>query len=83
VNEAELRALIRDAVARHLGDADDRTRPSLPPAHAAPPAAAPAAPTAAHPSQAIYVTLTSGGDACLIEPAVPCSRCGYCKTHGY
>ena len=83
MNEAELRALIRDAVARHLGEAPDRARPPLPPAHGAPVQAAHAAPGDAHPSLAIYLTLAGGADACLIEPGVACSHCGYCKTHGY
>jgi threonine dehydrogenase-like Zn-dependent dehydrogenase len=23
------------------------------------------------------------GDACVIEPSVPCDHCGYCKSHGH
>lgn len=79
MDEAELRALIRDAVARHLGQV---------PAGPASPAAPARSGThgtahAGHPSQALYLTLSTGGDACLIEPAVGCTHCGYCKTHGY
>jgi hypothetical protein len=83
VNEAELRALIRESVARHLGDSrGEATRPFLPPARAGA-SAVHAGPSGSHPSQVIYVTLTSAGEACLIEPAVTCTHCGYCKTHGY
>ena len=37
----------------------------------------------AHPSHAIYLTVVNTGDACVIEPAVPCDHCGYCKSHGH
>jgi len=82
VTDQELRALVRDAVARHLG----RPAAAPPVAHltgafGSRPAAAPAA--SAHPSLAMYLTLVNDGDACLIEPAVACSHCGYCKTHGH
>jgi hypothetical protein len=82
VNEAELRALIREAVARHLraAGAEDE-RPSLPPARSSP-ALRPASP-GLHPSQVIYIKLANAADGCLIEPTVSCNHCGYCKTHGY
>jgi len=82
MNEAELRALIREAVARHLGDEADAARPSLPPATRVASTESQLR-SGAHPSQAIYIRLASAGDACLIEPAVSCNHCGYCKTHGY
>lgn len=73
MDDQQLRALIRDVVARRLA------------AHAAPPPQPtelePA--TAAHFSQQLYVTLVNAGDACLIEPGVTCNHCGYCKTHGH
>jgi hypothetical protein len=25
----------------------------------------------------------SGSDACIIEPSVPCTHCGYCKSYGH
>ncbi len=34
-------------------------------------------------SHALYVSIVNVGDACLIEPAVPCNHCGYCKSHGH
>jgi hypothetical protein len=76
VTEAELRALVRDAVARHLGRAAAPVPPS-------PVAAAPAAPASMHPSHAMYLALVNVGDACVIEPNVECTHCGYCKTHGH
>jgi hypothetical protein len=73
MTDQELRALVRDAVARHLG-----------PRTAGPAAvAAPRVSTAAHPSHAIYLTLVNTGEACVIEPSVPCNHCNYCKSHGH
>lgn len=78
MTDQELRALVRQAVARHLG-----TPPA--PAPAAPAIVAPAA--APRPggdfSHAVYLTLVNPGDSCVIEPAVPCNHCNFCKSHGY
>ena len=76
MTEAELRALVRDAVARHLGG----SATSLPPSPVTSPRAAP---SPLHPSHAMYLTLVNVGDACVIEPDVECTHCGYCKTHGH
>lgn len=80
MTDEQLRALVRDSVARHLG----REATGLPgvPAGAAPPFAAP---LRLHPSHYRYA-LTSGGDEtgpCLIEPTVTCNHCGYCQSHGH
>ena len=73
MTDQELRQLVRDAVARHLG----REAPALPPA------SLPASP--AHPSYGL-LPLVRGGDgdgACLIEPTVRCNHCGYCLSYGH
>jgi hypothetical protein len=75
VTDQELRALVRDAVQRHLGAAR--------PADSARPAGSPAGPAPSHPSHALYITLVNAGDACVIESTVPCEHCGYCKSHGH
>jgi hypothetical protein len=77
MTDAELRARIQDALTRRLG-------PGLPggPTIAAP-RPVPVESCREHPSHAIYVTVTSGGDACVIEPGVACDHCGYCKSHGH
>ena len=70
MNEAELRALIRESVARHL------TNPS-------PDAVTPVpASFASHASHFRYALTPSDGP-CLIEPTVPCNHCGYCESHGH
>ena len=75
MNDEQLRTLIREAVARHVSHQGPVV--SLPAALQAPGPQPPA------PSHYQYLTLVNVGDACLIEPAVKCNHCGYCKCHGY
>jgi hypothetical protein len=84
MTDDELRALVRDAIARHLGsgatgggaagqdpvgDAGTRRDP----------------PWRAHSS--FGRLLVSAGDEeggpCLIEPAVHCNHCGFCQSYGH
>ena len=74
MNEQELRSLVRSAVARHLGVA----APQVPL-----PSVASVQPAPLHSSHALYAGLVNVGDACVIEPAVPCDHCSYCKAHGH
>ena len=73
MNEEALRALVREAVARHLG------------AHPADPS--PAFRTTLtllpHPSHYRYSNLPETDGPCLIEPTVGCNHCGYCQSHGH
>ena len=81
MKEQDLRALVREAVARHLGDrgglqSDPVEPPMLPlPSHA------PVAP--GHASHAVYIHLVNVDDACVIEPGVACNHCNYCRSHGH
>ncbi len=82
MNEQELRSIVRAAVSRHLGTS-------------APPIAAgdspqsssrgsdEAVPLRVFSSHTLYTGLVNVGDACVIEPAVKCDHCGYCKSYGY
>ena len=82
MNEQELRSLVRAAVARQMGtaaprDVDDDVcespvRTSRQPIHL---------PMLS--SHTLYTELVNVGDACVIEPAVKCDHCGYCKSHGH
>jgi hypothetical protein len=84
MNEDQLRAMIRDAVARRLGAAAEG--PSTPFLPAPVPFGAPSPTsqaTSVHPSHYQYLTLINIGDSCVIEPGVTCNHCGYCKTHGH
>lgn len=70
VSEAELREMVRAAIAHQAGAAANR---------------APASMTMRHASHAL-LPLARGGDAdgaCIIEPSVRCNHCGYCLSYGH
>ena len=81
MNDHELRELVRDAVARHLGGRGASAEPRLPAAPS--PALHASHGVTGHASHAIYLTVVNSGESCVIEPAVPCDHCGYCKSHGH
>ena len=71
MTEEELRVIVRQAIARVKGaPANPRTSPSN---------------LGAHPSHAVFPVASGADDAgpCIIEPAVPCNHCGYCKSLGH
>jgi hypothetical protein len=72
MNEDAVRALVRETLAR-LQARDERSD-----GHAAPQPLM----IAGHASHYRY-SLEGSGGACLIEPAVPCTHCGYCQSHGH
>jgi hypothetical protein len=70
MNEQELREMIRESIARHLGRSREPLERTGYSAHAA----------------FVRLPLARGGDgdgACLIEPAVRCNHCGYCQSYGH
>ncbi len=73
MNEDALRALIRQAVARHM------TPGAIGPE---PPFRTEPLTFVTHASHDRY-TLPESDGPCLIEPAVPCNHCGYCQSHGH
>ena len=73
ISDEELRAMIRDAIAR--------ATPGRAHAHASTDSA-PAA--RLHPSHALLPLAAGDADgACVIEPAVRCTHCGYCLAYGH
>ena len=67
MTDEELRARVREVIAQRL------TRP------------AGADVPSRHPSHAMFVLpvgMDEGGP-CIIEPAVACTHCGYCKSYGH
>jgi hypothetical protein len=78
MTDDELRALVRDAIARHLGPgppaSDARSRDSRPDP-----------PWRAHPSFGKFLVMRGDedGGACLIEPSVECNHCGFCQSYGH
>jgi hypothetical protein len=94
MTDDQLRALVRDAVARHLAPAiPDPARAGLAKAGAvaadatalpAMPMAVPVSVTKHHGFHRYLLPRPDGDDGrCLIEPAVRCNHCGFCESHGY
>jgi hypothetical protein len=91
MTDEELRALVRDAIARHLGTAPA----SAPQRSSGSFGEASLPPWRSHASFGKYLLPTgedlsrqsSGGaeadGPCLIEPAVKCNHCGFCLSHGH
>jgi hypothetical protein len=75
MTDEELRTLVRDAIARHLGGAARATLPS-------PPAGPP---WRSHPSFGKLLVLSGDeqGGPCIIEPTVSCNHCGFCQSYGH
>jgi hypothetical protein len=73
MNDDELRMLIRAAIQKHAGSGpmvDESPRPPQPPVLSI--------------SFGQYRLERNDGDtSCLIEPAVQCNHCGFCKCHGH
>lgn len=81
MTDDELRALVREAVARHLRQ---EPTPATPTTVVQPvrPGAAPI--WRAHPSFGRFLLERAEDDtACLIEPGVTCNHCGYCQSYGH
>jgi hypothetical protein len=86
MHEDELRALIRDAVARHLGAASaDGRAGSLGAEAVAKAAPSPASSWKAHLSHGRFVFLapTEPDAPCVVEPQVRCHHCGFCQSYGH
>ena len=78
MNEQEIRALVRDAIARQA-----IARQSANPMPVA--GGLQASGLRLHPSHGLFMVPT-GSDAdgpCIIEPSVMCNHCGYCKSYGH
>lgn len=73
MDETQLRALIRDVVARHLAEANGP----------APPPAQPAWKT--HASHQLLPVLAGqeNDGPCVIEPSVKCHHCAFCQSLGH
>ena len=76
MTEQELRVLVREAIARHLEGQGAVTGP------AAASTFVPMASVHAHLSHAKFA-LPALGESCIIEPAVACNHCGFCKSYGH
>jgi hypothetical protein len=80
MTEQELRALVRSVITQHTGSAAGGGSVGF----GAPPdpTVIPLPSIRQHASHALFV-IPPQGDACIIEPAVTCNHCGYCKSYGH
>jgi hypothetical protein len=77
MNDDELRLLIRSAIQKHVGAAPPEPQP--PSVRLKPDATG-----VVEISFGQYRVERSAGETeCIIEPAVQCNHCGYCKCHGH
>jgi hypothetical protein len=75
VTEDELRSLIREAIQKHLHFRSAEAPQELPERRRTTPASI---------SFGQYQLERAADDTmCLIEPAVRCNHCGFCKCHGH
>jgi hypothetical protein len=88
VNEDQVRAIVRSALARRLGAAPRAAVPGVarsplvPGGSTSPGVLQPAWLT--HPSHlTLALVAPDEGSPCLIEPAVGCNRCGFCQSVGH
>ncbi|MGC4082155.1 MAG: hypothetical protein QM736_08635 [Vicinamibacterales bacterium] len=75
ISEQELRAMIRDAIARHgAGNrASEPVAPPLPDTRE----------LRVHASHGLFVVAGTPDGECIIEPNHRCDHCGYCKSLGH
>jgi hypothetical protein len=80
MTEHELRALVREAIKRHLSGTAGPNTPSVPQRHSHA-----IQPPAVHASHATFLVPdgSAGDGPCIIEPSVMCTHCGYCKSYGH
>jgi len=86
MTEQELRALVREAIAKTsgarnsapAGRSDDRQLRTAGPASTGVPL------TTGHNSHAMFALAPGDPEGrCIIEPGVACNHCGYCKSYGH
>ena len=87
MTDDELRTLVREAIARHLGGRAGSGGEAAGTAGPRPHASSQRQPDPAwraHPSFGRFLDLhTDDAGACLIEPAVQCTHCGFCQSMGH
>ena len=77
MNDDELRLLIRAAIQKHTGVAPTAPEPTVRLK------ADPAGVEVAMSFGQYRLERAADDTMCLIEPAVQCNHCGYCKCHGH
>jgi hypothetical protein len=89
MTDQELRAMVRESIARQLGETV-RLKPDTTDVSAADVSMFARGvrfqPDPHSNASFVRLPLSSGGDgdgACLIEPSVRCNHCGYCQSYGH
>lgn len=75
MNDQDLRDIVRRVIAQRGGATFSGSAPPDP-------SVIPLPHLRQHASHALFV-IPAPGDACVIEPGVPCNHCGYCKSYGH
>jgi hypothetical protein len=83
MTEQELRQLVRGVIAERA-EVRLKADPTWRSASAGPPdpAVIPLPSMREHASHGLFV-IPAEGETCIIEPAVTCNHCGYCKSYGH
>ena len=83
MNEAQVRALVREALARHLGEG--RVGTPGPTVAASSSCATSVAAWKTHLSHGRFISLapTDPDAPCVVEPQVTCHHCGFCQSYGH
>ena len=85
MTDDELRTLVRDAIARHLGPGagGPAARPGSQTGDRAH-GSRPDPPWREHASFGKFLVLRNDDTgACMIEPSVQCNHCGFCQSYGH
>jgi hypothetical protein len=75
LSDDELRAMIRDAIARQRGGGPPGSGTIL--------RSTLDVDLRVHPSHGLLPLVPTGDGECMIEPSVRCNHCGYCKSLGH
>jgi hypothetical protein len=78
MHEDDLRQLIRDAIAQHLGAEGRAGCPSRP----SPETRAPYLTHLSH-GRFVFLAPTEKDAPCVVEPEVRCHHCGFCQSYGH
>lgn len=83
LTEQDLRAMIREAIAKHAGAPGVAREPQVSAAPPATPSGTSAAGIQIHASHSLFLVAGSPDGECVIEPSHRCDHCGYCKSLGH
>ena len=75
MNEEHVRALVREALARHLGTNADSSCAAT--------AAAPSWKSTLAFGRFVSLAPTEPDAPCVVEPQVKCHHCGFCQSYGH